>query len=77
MVNEKLECLLKYINGSLERCSEEELAYLIKNKNIISNIDFHGFQILSYILLLRRAHLEALFLKIVRFLIVHFSLVLL
>lgn len=48
MVNEKLECLLKYINGSLERCREEELTYLIKNKNIISNIDFHRFQILSY-----------------------------
>ena len=47
MVNEKLEFLLKYINGSLERCSEEELAYLIKNKNIISNIDFYRFRILS------------------------------
>ena len=64
MVNEKLECLLKYINGSLERYSEEELAYLIKIRILYLIqifIDSKSYLINQKILLLRRAHLEVLF----------------
>lgn len=59
MVNEKLECLLKYINGSLERYSEEELAYLIKIRILYLIqifIDSKSYLINQKILLLRRAH---------------------
>ncbi|RDE88728.1 hypothetical protein DPW01_11035 [Aggregatibacter aphrophilus] len=48
MVNNKLECLLKYINTSLKKCSEKELEYLIKNEDVICSLDFHRFEMLSY-----------------------------